>query len=829
MKKWKKFIAMGLAVSMIVPSCIPQTLWASEFSAGSVESASDVFEDGAGYETGSESGNKISDENNSGDEFGTGELKDQEPEQSETEDSVNVGQSAEGYNILLYSDGKLEKTYVIPYADADTAKVPEALRGKTGYIFKEWNTKEDGTGETYKPGDSIKKLLETADMAKQAQETSERTEAGEEIKPEKDVMQEENDVAQTDSASWEEKTDKAEMQISDTENDGTSPDISTDKAIAAGDTTAITLYAIWEKASEYKITYKLNKGKNNTANPKTYTSEDEIKFKKPTRSGYHFVGWYTDSKYKNQISVIEKGSEGSLTLYAKWTKEISPSAKAASLDYVKGTKANTITVSATVSNYVKSSDGYYYLVYVDSNFGKVKKTVGKVKKPEKAKGKITFKLNISGHPEYAQGKFAIGIKKSKSAYSVISPKSYVSNPEKLSTNTAAYFVPGTKKGIQATDINELTDTKSKTVFFNLYISDLMRKDSGVETYKYNGKTYHFNGLYGYVDLVQQCNAKGIQVTAQISIDRNASTQSFITGNSPYAETAYYGWNTDNSTTRQTMEAMFAYLGEKFGKNNCYISNWILGNEVNSASGYYYVGNVSFSKFISMYSEAFRCLYNAVKSSRGSSKVFICLDNCWNQKNAFTICYSARSTLESFAAKISDMQKDVNWNLAYHAYNQPLSDSQFWSGANASMFTSDANTTTFITMRNIQTLTDYVKNRFGSNTRIILSEQGFSSTYGGQANQAAAIALAYYKAACNPMIDAFIIRSYKDEAHEVAQGLAMGLKDANGKKKTAYNVFKNMDSSNSLKYTEKVLKSQVGNWKSLVPGYSTGKISSMYRK
>ena len=829
MKRWKKFIAMGLAVSMIVPSCIPQTLWALEFSAGSVESAADVFEDGVGYETGSESGNKISDENNSGDEFGTGELKDQEPEQSETEDSVNAGQSAEGYNILLYSDGKLEKTYVIPYADADNAKVPEALKGKTGYIFKEWNTKEDGTGETYIPGDFIKKLLETADMAKQAQETSERTEVGEEIKPEKDVMQEENDVAQTDSASWEEKTDKAEMQISDTENDGTSPDISTDKAIAAGDTTAITLYAIWEKASEYKITYKLNKGKNNTANPKTYTSEDEIKFKKPTRSGYHFVGWYTDSKYKNQISVIEKGSEGSLTLYAKWTKKISPSAKAASLDYVKGTKANTITVSATVSNYVKSSDGYYYLVYVDSNSGKVKKTVGKVKKPEKAKGKITFKLNISGHPEYAQGKFAIGIKKSKSAYSVISPKSYVSNPEKLSTNTAAYFVPGTKKGIQATDINELTDTKSKTVFFNLYISDLMRKDSGVETYKYNGKTYHFNGLYGYVYLVQQCNAKGIQVTAQISIDRNASTQRFITGNSPYAETAYYGWNTDNSTTRQTMEAMFAYLGEKFGKNNCYISNWILGNEVNSASGYYYVGNVSFSKFISMYSEAFRCLYNAVKSSRGSSKVFICLDNCWNQKNAFTICYSARSTLESFAAKISDMQKDVNWNLAYHAYNQPLSDSQFWSGANASMFTSDANTTTFITMRNIQTLTDYVKNRFGSNTRIILSEQGFSSTYGGQANQAAAIALAYYKAACNPMIDAFIIRSYKDEAHEVAQGLAMGLKDANGKKKTAYNVFKNMDSSNSLKYTEKVLKSQVGNWKSLVPGYSTGKISSMYRK
>ena len=592
--------------------------------------------------------------------------------------------------------------------------------------------------------------------------------------------------------------------------------------------TTITLYAIWEKAAEYKITYKLNKGKNSTSNPKTYTGETEIKLKKPARSGYHFVGWYTDSKYKQKIDVIEKGSKGGVTLYAKWIKEVNPSVKAASLTALKGTKAKTITASANIANYVKSVDNYYYLLYVDSNSGKVKKAAAKVKKPEMSNGKVTFKLDISGHLEYAQGKFAVGVKKSKTAYTVISSKSYVSNPEKLSSNTAAYFVPKTKKGIQATNFNEVTDTKSKNVFFNLYISDLMREDSGVETYKYNGKTYHFNGLYGYEYLVQQCNAKGIQVTAQISIDKNANTQSLTTGNSPYAETAYYGWNTDNAATRQTMEAMFAYLGEKFGRNNCYISNWILGNEVNSASGYYYVGNVSFSKFISMYSEAFRCLYNAVRSSRGSSIVFICLDNCWNQKNAFSVCYSAKSTLDNFATKISEMQKNVNWNLAYHAYNQPLSDPQFWSGANASMFTSNVNSTTFITMRNIDTLTNYVKSRYGSNTRVILSEQGFSST-GGQANQAAALALAYYKAACNPIIDAFIVRSYKDEAHEVAQGLAMGLKDANGKKKTAFNVFSNMDSSNSLKYTEKVLSSQVGNWKAQIPGYNVKRISRMYRK
>lgn len=825
MSKWKKFMAIGLAASMIIPSCIPQTLWASEFSADEDVIVQEEFGDGSEEKNLTEDG--------SGPEFETGESDSnngmeapsvdiEKPDQSEQE-VTDAGQAADGYTMQLYSDGKLEKSYVISYADVETAKAPAALNGKSGYIFKEWNTKEDGTGDVYKPGDSIKKLLmsvntevqtqtENAIDIHQAAATEEKISA--EVSSETETTENSDNIE--DAPNTEQPADLEELE-------GTSSNIS-----ATENKNTVTLYAIWEKASVYKITYKLNKGKNNSANPKTYTVEDEIKLKNPTRSGYHFVGWYTDSKYKKKITEIEKGTKGTLTLYAKWIKEVIPSANASVLTSVKGTKAKTVTASATVSNYVKSMDSYYYLLYVDSNTGKVKKAAAKVSKPETANGKITFKLDTSGHPEYVQGKFAVGVKKSKTAYTVISSKSYVRNPEKLSANTAAYFVPRTKKGIQSTTFSEVTDTKSKNIFFNLYISDLMRKDSGVETYKYNGKTYHFNGLYGYMNLVQQCNAKGIQVTAQISIDKNASTQSLTMGNSPYAETAYYGWNTDNSTTRQTMEAIFAYLGEKFGSNNCYISNWILGNEVNTMSGYYYVGNVSFSKFISMYSEAFRCLYNAVRSSRASSKVFICLDNCWNQRNAFTVCYSAKSTLDSFASKISGMQKGVNWNLAYHAYNQPLSDSRFWSGANASMFTSDVNSTTFITMRNIETLTNYVKGRYGSNTRIILSEQGFSSASGGQANQAAALALAYYKAACNPMIDAFIIRSYKDEAHEVALGLAMGLKDTNGKKKTAFNVFTNMDSSNSLKYAEKVLNSQVGNWKAQVPGYTAKRIYNMYR-
>lgn len=46
MGKWKKLIAIGLAVSMIMPSCIPQTLWAAEFSTGDSVSDKGEFADG---------------------------------------------------------------------------------------------------------------------------------------------------------------------------------------------------------------------------------------------------------------------------------------------------------------------------------------------------------------------------------------------------------------------------------------------------------------------------------------------------------------------------------------------------------------------------------------------------------------------------------------------------------------------------------------------------------------------------------------------------------------------------------------------------------------
>jgi uncharacterized repeat protein (TIGR02543 family) len=71
----------------------------------------------------------------------------------------------------------------------------------------------------------------------------------------------------------------------------------------------------------YTISYELNGGVNDEANPVSYTVEtDDIELKSPSINddGKGFDGWYTDSGYTENITKIAKGSTGNITLYAKW-------------------------------------------------------------------------------------------------------------------------------------------------------------------------------------------------------------------------------------------------------------------------------------------------------------------------------------------------------------------------------------------------------------------------------------------------------------------------------------------------------------------------------
>ncbi|MCQ4637943.1 S8 family serine peptidase [Anaerovorax odorimutans] len=65
----------------------------------------------------------------------------------------------------------------------------------------------------------------------------------------------------------------------------------------------------------YIITYYLNGGINNAANPSGYYGS--VTPRNPTRKGYVFAGWYNSSSYRTKVTSFSGGDQ---TLYAKWTK-----------------------------------------------------------------------------------------------------------------------------------------------------------------------------------------------------------------------------------------------------------------------------------------------------------------------------------------------------------------------------------------------------------------------------------------------------------------------------------------------------------------------------
>lgn len=577
---------------------------------------------------------------------------------------------------------------------------------------------------------------------------------------------------------------------------------------------SVTLYAKWT-AIKYTITYNTKKGKLPGNAKKSYNiTTSTYSLPAPTRSGYDFDGWYTDAKCKKRVSQLKKGSIGNKKYYAKWVKcTRKPNKSRAKITTCKATKTSRVSVKATVKNRVASSNDCYYLVYVNPISGKPYKMAAKSYK----KKKLSFSLKTTDNQGYVTALFGIAVKKN-GKYTLISSSSYVKNPEKAAKNKSKYKLGKTKKGIQfSTSMQEIDSCTAKNTFLNLTVSQLCT--NATIPYKYNGKTYYFNQLVSQQQIVSECNKKGINVTMQVLLDWVGGQEDLIDSKARVAGAApFYTWNVRSSAGREKMEAMFCYLGSVFGTKKCYVSNWVLGNEINNPGSWNYKGILSTNAYFRSYAQAFRSLYYAVKSQYSNARVFICVDNLWNTHVAGG--YSAKYSISQFYSQLQKIQKGLKWNLAYHAYSAPLTYTNFWDGFG---LTYDENSP-YITMKNLKVLTDYIRRKYGSSVRTILSEQGYASNW-GQANQAAAIAASYYIAACNPYVDAFIIRSYHDHPVEVAQGLPMGIHG-----KEAFNVFKYMDTTKTFSYTNRY-RGLIGisSWKQLVPYYSKTRLYKMYRK
>lgn len=71
------------------------------------------------------------------------------------------------------------------------------------------------------------------------------------------------------------------------------------------------------------VAYALNGGSNHEENKTLiYRKNFPVKLEIPTREGYNFAGWYTDSNFQNKITELNNYALSEIVLYAKWTENI---------------------------------------------------------------------------------------------------------------------------------------------------------------------------------------------------------------------------------------------------------------------------------------------------------------------------------------------------------------------------------------------------------------------------------------------------------------------------------------------------------------------------
>ncbi len=105
----------------------------------------------------------------------------------------------------------------------------------------------------------------------------------------------------------------------------------------------------------YSISYELNGGGNDSSNPVSYTIENDIVLKNPTKSGYSFIGWtYENQDEPKKDLMLSAGSiTGDLYFTAHWDK-----------------KSDSSSSSGGGSSYSLSSEAYYIRYHNDDDLVK---------------------------------------------------------------------------------------------------------------------------------------------------------------------------------------------------------------------------------------------------------------------------------------------------------------------------------------------------------------------------------------------------------------------------------------------------------------------------
>ncbi len=462
-------------------------------------------------------------------------------------------------------------------------------------------------------------------------------------------------------------------------------------------------------------------------------------------------------------------------------------------------QGDNVVVNVSANPVPSSSDGQYYLyadeVYQDGVVGTVV-----AQAPVGATATFTFPLNYYAAGSNLSKKFLVAVRSGGSMVQV-SDEHYITNPEAKATKTVARRDHG-MKGIlpNSLDTASFKELGIAQMVYNIYLGDIVGPGDGsnVIPFTYNGVDYQFNGagLSQYDGFVRYCTDNNFQLTMTLLNNKTEAGADLI---HPLARDSHkcpgYAMNTKEDGGTQHLKAIAAFLAQRYsGGAYGTVDNWVVGNEVNARTEWYYMNSTNIELNVSEYVKAFRIFYNEIKAVNANARIYTSFDQEWNRKSN-PGCFLSKTYLDRFNYYMA-REGNIDWSLSVHPYNAPLFDPYAWK--QQSQYVNTTLATPYITMENVYILTDYMcQASFLSPTGrvrdISLTEIGYTSSFGEDA-QYASIVYAYTMAENNPYITSFILFRETDDAHEMESHIAQGLKNLDGSRKMAYDAYKNLGTS-----------------------------------
>lgn len=457
-----------------------------------------------------------------------------------------------------------------------------------------------------------------------------------------------------------------------------------------------------------------------------------------------------------------------------------------------------------------SDDGKFYIyadeVYEDGPGGKI---VAKVEAGDFVS--VAFPLNYNTEDSNLSRKFLVAMKRGGTMVQV-SDEHYITNSEEIAQFTSARMDTGIKgilPDIPGTIRGDLLELGIQQVVYNIYVDDICSDVSaeGAIPFEYNGRTWYFDGevLKHYDDAVRSFNFMEMQVT-MVLLNRGEGeyTQHLVHPAARGGSCPGYALNIAEASGTEHLKAIGAFLGQRYsGKTDCgQIDNWILGNEVNARTSWWYTNSDSLDVNVGYYVKAFRILYNEMKAMNANVRIYNSIDQEWNRKSN-PGSFLAKEYLDRFNYYIN-REGNIDWGLSYHPYNSPLYDPYAWNGP--AIWVKDTIKTPYITMQNIDILIDYMHqeeflNPAGEVRSISLAEVGYTSDFGDE-KQEASVAYGYLKAASLPDVDAFMLFRLTDNEHEMESHLDLGLIDPEGNRKPAFDIYKKLGTEEEAEAKER---------------------------